>query len=105
MSEVNKLLSNDIEKIHIADREANIYELFFSTYEPNTDLQHTSDKAITPATTHNDEAVKWIGRLGGHLGRKSDGPPGLKVVWLGYQRIIDAASIYEMMSLENLGKG
>ncbi len=47
------------------------------------------------------EAVKWIGRLGGHLGRKSDGPPGLKVVWLGYQRIIDAASIYEMMSLEN----
>ena len=38
MSEVNKLLSNDIEKIHIADREANIYELFFSTYEPNTDL-------------------------------------------------------------------
>ena len=38
MSEVNKLLSNDIEKIHIADREANIYELFFSTYEPNTEL-------------------------------------------------------------------
>jgi len=51
------------------------------------------------------EAVKWIGRLGGHLGRKSDGRPGLKVVWPGYQRIIDAASIYEMMSLENLGKG
>jgi len=51
------------------------------------------------------EAVKWIGRLGDHLGRKSDGPPGLKVIWLGYQRIIDAASIYEMMSLENLGKG
>jgi hypothetical protein len=54
MSEVNKLLSNDIEKIHIADREANIYDLFFSTYEPNTDLQLTSDKAITPATTHNE---------------------------------------------------
>ena len=51
------------------------------------------------------EAVRWIGKLGGHLGRKSDGPPGLKAVWLGYQRIIDAASIYEIMSLENLGKG
>jgi hypothetical protein len=105
MSEVNKLLRNDIEKIHIADREANLYELFFSTYEPNTDLQHTSDKAITLQPPTMSEAVKWIERLGGHLGRKSDGPPGLKVVWLGYQRIIDAASIYEMMSLENLGKG
>jgi len=39
------------------------------------------------------EAVKWIARLGGHLGRKSDGPPGLKTVWLGYQRICDAANI------------
>src|SRR6266540_2477555 len=31
------------------------------------------------------QAVMWIGRLGGHLGRKSDGPPGLKTVWQGYQ--------------------
>lgn len=51
------------------------------------------------------EAVSWIGRLGGHLGRKSDGPPGLKTVWLGYQRICDAANIYAMINLPNLGKG
>jgi Transposase DNA-binding/Transposase Tn5 dimerisation domain len=44
------------------------------------------------------EAVKWIGRLGGHLGRKSDGLPGLKTVWIGYQRICDAASVYEIMT-------
>lgn len=44
------------------------------------------------------EAVRWIGRLGGHLGRKSDGPPGLKTVWLGYQRMCDAASVYEIMT-------
>jgi hypothetical protein len=43
------------------------------------------------------QAVMWIGRLGGHLGRKSDGPPGLKTVWLGYQRICDAASVYEQL--------
>ena len=43
------------------------------------------------------EAVMWIGRLGGHLGRKSDGPPGLKTTWLGYQRICDAASVYELL--------
>ncbi len=28
------------------------------------------------------EAVYWKGRLGEHLGRKSDGIPGLKTVWL-----------------------
>lgn len=49
------------------------------------------------------QAVMWIGRLGGHLGRKSDGPPGLKTVWLGYQQLCHAASVYEIMS-QNLGK-
>lgn len=43
------------------------------------------------------EAVKWIGKLGGHLGRKSDGPPGLKTVWLGYQKLCDAVNIYEII--------
>ena len=51
------------------------------------------------------DAVMWIGKLGGHLGRKSDGPPGLKAVWLGYQRICDAANVYEMINPINLGKG
>lgn len=52
------------------------------------------------------QAVAWIGKLGGHLGRKSDGPPGLKTVWLGYQRICDAAGIYEQLfNIINLGKG
>jgi hypothetical protein len=44
------------------------------------------------------QAVMWIGRLGGHLGRKSDGPPGLKTVWQGYQQLCHAASVYELMN-------
>ncbi len=44
------------------------------------------------------QAVMWIGRLGGHLGRKSDGPPGLKTVWQGYQQLCHAASVYELMA-------
>ncbi len=35
----------------------------------------------TPPTL--DEALRMIGRLGGHLGRKGDGPPGLKTIWRG----------------------
>lgn len=51
------------------------------------------------------EAVTWIGKLGGHLGRKSDGPPGLKTVWTGYRRLCDAANTYLIMSNHILGKG
>lgn len=49
------------------------------------------------------DAVAWIGKLGGHLGRKSDGPPGLKAVWSGYQRLCDAEAMYNILN-ENLGK-
>lgn len=51
------------------------------------------------------EAAAWIGKLGGHLGRKSDGPPGLKVVWTGYRRLIDAVKTYQILNQQNLGKG
>lgn len=42
------------------------------------------------------QAVNWIGKLGGHLGRKADGPPGLKTVWLGYQKLNHATQLYEI---------
>lgn len=43
------------------------------------------------------QAVTWIGKLGGHLGRKSDGPPGLQTVWRGYQKLCNAMELYEIM--------
>lgn len=35
------------------------------------------------------EAVAEVARLGGHLGRKGDGPPGLKVLWRGLECLHD----------------
>lgn len=35
------------------------------------------------------EIVRLIARLGGYLGRKHDGPPGSKVMWIGLQRLRD----------------
>ena len=49
------------------------------------------------------QAVLWIGRPGGHLGRKLDGPPGLKTVWRGYQQLCAAASMYELMNNAKFG--
>jgi len=31
------------------------------------------------------QAVMWIGRLGGHLGRKGDGLPGVRTLWRGWR--------------------
>jgi len=60
----------------------------------------TEKPTLTPTL---GEAVKWIGKLGGHLGRKSDGPPGLKVVWRGYQRLINAQELYNIMDKNRFG--
>jgi hypothetical protein len=35
------------------------------------------------------EAVRQIARLGGFLGRKADGEPGVKVIWRGLRRLAD----------------
>ena len=58
---------------------------------------------VPPKPPSLKEAVAWIGKLGGHLGRKSDGPPGLKTVWRGYKRLCDAMDIYDIISFKNLG--
>lgn len=47
------------------------------------------------------EATRWLAQMGGYLGRKSDGPPGLKTVWQGYQSLLQAVALYEV--LKNLG--
>lgn len=49
------------------------------------------------------EAAGWMGKLGGHLGRKSDGPPGLKAVWTGYRRLLDAVTTYQIISTAKFG--
>jgi hypothetical protein len=48
---------------------------------------HKTQPPPQPATLR--EVVRMIGRLGGHLGRKGDGEPGVTVLWRGW------ASMYE----------
>ena len=40
------------------------------------------------------QAILWLARLGGFLGRKSDGYPGVKVLWRGWQRLFDIAQTW-----------
>ena len=40
------------------------------------------------------EAVRLLARLGGFLGRKNDGEPGVKVLWRGLQRLNDGMMFF-----------
>jgi hypothetical protein len=44
------------------------------------------------------EAVRWIARLGGFLGRKHDGEPGITVIWRGWQRLHDIAATWRLLN-------
>lgn len=49
----------------------------------------------TPPTLR--QAVRWIAQLGGFLGRKGDGEPGVTVLWKGFQHLVDIAAMYRIM--------
>lgn len=54
--------------------------------------------AVAPATPPSlRQAVRWIGQLGGFLGRRGDGEPGVKAMWTGFQRLVDIAEMYRIM--------
>jgi hypothetical protein len=46
------------------------------------------------------EAVRAIARLGGFLGRKLDGEPGVKVVWRGLRRLNELVAGYRLATQE-----
>ncbi|MCY0903228.1 MAG: IS4 family transposase, partial [Firmicutes bacterium] len=46
-------------------------------------------------------AILWIAKLGGFLGRKHDGNPGLKVLWRGFRRLHDLTTMWEIFHPPN----
>jgi hypothetical protein len=52
-------------------------------------------RAILPPTPPTvRQAVRWIAQLGGFLGRKGDGEPGITTIWRGWSRLADLADLY-----------
>jgi hypothetical protein len=56
-------------------------------------INRTTQPATEP-TLH--QAVRWIAQLGGFLGRRSDGEPGVKVLWRGWQRLQDITQTWHL---------
>ena len=64
-------------------------------------IHRTSTFPSVPPTVY--EAVRWIGRLGGFLGRKNDGEPGITAIWRGWQRLQDIAATWYLVKEQTYG--
>jgi len=59
-------------------------------------IHKTSILPKSPPSTY--QAIRWIAQLGGFLGRKSDGEPGIVTIWRGWQRLQDFAATWELIA-------
>lgn len=52
-------------------------------------------RKIRPPTMR--QAALWIGRIGGHLGRRGDGMPGVRTLWRGWRDLQIMVEIYSSL--------
>jgi hypothetical protein len=73
--------------------------VFFEEYEWKALCTHISKKPVPPQKPPNlGEATRMVATLGGFLGRKGDGEPGTKPIWLGLQHLDDLAAMWLFMA-------
>jgi hypothetical protein len=58
-------------------------------------FEATASDADTPVPTVR-QAIGWIGRLDGHLNRKSDGRPGVRTLWRGWRDLTILVAGYRL---------
>ena len=49
------------------------------------------------------EVVRMLGSLGGHLGRKGDGEPGMTVIWRGWMRLYEDVLMLRILKQAGIG--
>ncbi len=63
-------------------------------------LATEKNKALPTQSPTLREGVRKIASLGGFLGRKGDGEPGVKTLWRGWQRLKDMVVGWQLMNEE-----
>jgi hypothetical protein len=78
--------------------------------DPATNLMSSIECAALYAAIHNSlptqpieftarQGIRWLGQLGGFLGRKWDKNPGPTSLWRGWQRLQDYTTMFQITSL------
>lgn len=104
------------------------WRLLWLTYDARHDAEQPADAALAPAEwqalwwhVHHTpppldqpppslaQCLRWIAALGGYLGRRRDGPPGVNALWRGWQRLQDLTLMLQTLQPHlihhNVGKG
>jgi hypothetical protein len=68
----------------------------FSDFEWKAVCMFKSKSEAPSSPPKLNEMIAMIASLGGFLGRKSDGDPGVKTMWVGLQRMHDMAIMFEV---------
>ena len=73
--------------------------VYFEEAEWRALVAYKTQKAIAPAQPPSlREATRMAASLGGFLGRKGDGEPGTKSLWLGLQRLDDLTAMWKIVT-------
>jgi len=83
LTKVGRYEPDDSAALHVSDTEWKILWWKFKSKEP-LPSQPVSMRQI----------VRWIAQLGGFIGRKSDGDPGVITLWRGLQRLNDLSDAF-----------
>jgi hypothetical protein len=68
--------------------------VFFEEHQWQALVLYVTRKALPPTPPTLRQALRMTARIGGFLGRKSDGEPGSETLWRGLQRLDDIAEGY-----------
>ena len=73
--------------------------VYFTDEEWKALCCYTTGSPLSPKQPPSlDSATRMVGAMGGHLGRKRDGPPGAQTLWRGVQRLDPAAKVYRILT-------
>ena len=74
--------------------------VFFEEAEWKALCTHITKKPVPPTEPPPlRDAIRMVAALGGFLGRKGDGDPGTKPIWLGLQHLDDLAAMWKFMAI------
>jgi hypothetical protein len=74
--------------------------VFFEEAEWKALSTHMTKNPIPPTQPPPlRQAMRMVAALGGFLGRKGDGEPGTKSIWLGLQHLDDLAAMWKFMAM------
>ena len=75
--------------------------VFFEEAEWKALVAYKTKSPVPPSNPPSlREAVRLVASLGGFLGRKGDGEPGTKTLWLGIQRLDDMTAMWNVFVTE-----